>query len=601
MKIKTIYSLKKTALFAFGMITLLSCEKYLDKAPEANITENEVFNKFRSYQGYVENMYQSIIDLATRDADGLSCWNWGDDVIVSSSYRMDGNFVDNGDYMGVTYNTNISPFFGQRDTQNGTRRRKGYWDNGWLGIRNANLAIENIDKCSDCTIEQKNLLLGQAYFFRGYFHFEILRAWGGVPYIDKVFEPTQELKLPRLSYQETAAKITEDMKKAAELLPANWDQTETGKQFVGQNRLRITKGAAYGYMGKNLLYSASPLMNGVTTGNYVYDAALCKEAAKAFFEVIKLADADVYQLEAWNKYSDNFYKVDRTVPHGKEIIFTNPIYGNCRYEYACFFLNTHGGWGVYSSPTENYVENFGMANGLPLTESDAGFNPLKPWDNRDPRFYYNILKHNDPLVVNTSGVPAADVKAALQVGGRHRSSGNSISGYGMKKFHPVDWNKFDNVQRIGDAYFQVPKMRLADIYLMYAEAVNEGYGPSLVPADIAGGLTAVAATNIVRTRANVPNVDSRFLASKETFREILWKERAVELAFENHRWYDLRRWFVAHELKYREKYSLNFDANLTSFTKSLYVTKVFDMKHYWLPFQTTQATLYSDFKQNPGW
>lgn len=588
--------------FVVCLLLFLGCEDYLDKAPDSDITQEEVFETFIPFQGFVEEMYQCIIDIATRPMWGLGTWTWGDETISENNWDV--AFNDNGNYLGTVYNTGLSPFFGLTSTASGPRQKRGYWDAGWYGIRKANIALKNIDDCSSCTEEQKKLLAGQAYFFRAYFHFEILRAWGGIPYIEQVFSPTDEMRYPRLTYHETAKKITEDLKKAAELLPVDWDQTQTGQPYAGQNKLRLTKGAAYGYLGKNLLYAASPLMNGVSTGNYSFDTELCKEAATAFQEVIKLADQGVYVLEPWEKYSDNFYKVDGTVPLGKEIIFSNPVSGvggqSSRWEFGAHMLNTHGGYGTYASPTENYVEYFGMANGLPIFEPGSGYDPTNPWDNRDPRFYYNILKHGDQLVRNfTSSVPEADRYAQLHVGGRHRSAGNSTTGYGYKKFHPMEWNKFDvlPVQR----YFQCPKLRLADIYLMYAEAVNEAFGPTAKPTNIPNGLSSVEAINIVRRRANVPDVDSRFLSNTEIFRDIIWRERAMELAFENHRWYDLRRWYVAHELKYREKYALNFDAGLTYFTKTLYKVKVFDMKHYWLPFQPEQASLYPEFSQNPGW
>ena len=107
--------------------------------------------------------------------------------------------------------------------------------------------------------------------------------------------------------------------------------------------------------------------------------------------------------------------------------------------------------------------------------------------------------------------------------------------------------------------------------------------------------------NRVRTRAGVPDVDSRFLGDKTIFREIIRQERAVELAFENHRWYDLRRWYIAHEREYKELYALEFDQGHTYFNKVLYQTKTFEMKHYWLPFETSQVSIYPGFYQNPGW
>jgi len=149
-------------------------------------------------------------------------------------------------------------------------------------------------------------------------------------------------------------------------------------------------------------------------------------------------------------------------------------------------------------------------------------------------------------------------------------------------------------------YFNVPRIRLAEVYLWYAEAVNEAYGG---PDKTAPGssLTAVDAVNIVRTRAGMPPVHSKFLGSKEAFRARVWNERAVEIAFENERWYDLRRWHVHHLPQYRELYELQFDKDHTYFNKVLYRTIEFAERHYFLPFPTNQVTLYPEWKQNPGW
>jgi hypothetical protein len=250
-----------------------------------------------------------------------------------------------------------------------------------------------------------------------------------------------------------------------------------------------------------------------------------------------------------------------------------------------------GGWGIFAAPTENYVENFGMSDGLTIKDSPL-YDPVKRWDNRDPRFEFNILHDAERLVV----ADCPDSWAQLYLGGRHRGANNSITGYGHTKFKDITCNGYDN--KWGNYTFEVPFLRLADIYLMYAEAVNEAYGPA---GSAPGGMTAVEAVNVIRNRATLPDVDPRYYASKEEFREFLRQERAVELAFENHRWYDLRRWYVAHLLEYREKYILNFDKDHTYFDRALYLTRVFEEKHYWLPFPTNQVALYPEFTQNPGW
>ena len=588
-----------SALF-LGFLIITSCEDYLDQSPEAVISEEDVFTKFVTFQGYVEDIYQCVVD-ETLGQEAYMNWNFGDDVIEDGSESMV-SFFDQGNYLAGWTHWKNSPFLGHLNIPNtnvkniaAIGRAKGYWQTGWYGIRKANTVLKNLNKLTSATQEERDIIAGQAYFFRAYFHFEIMRAWGGVAYVDSIYAPNDEIRMPRLSYRECAMRAAEDFRKAAELLPASWDETTVGQATLGQNAGRITKGAAYGYLGKDLLYAASPLMNGVSTGSYAYDPALCEEAAKAFNEVLKLTDQGYHGLETWADYHKNFYYIGvKQMPIGKEIIFNNPIYMHKRWDYGESTLQVMGGWGLYASPTANYVEYFGMSNGLPIGETDSGYDPNDPWTNREPRFYYNIVKDGDRLVQNFNN---ADTYAEFFTGGRHRNNQNSVSGYGHKKFTPPLANQYDNGWSGNLYYYECPQMRLADVYLMYAEAVNEYAGPG---GSVAGGMTATQAVNLIRARANVPDVDARFL-SQEDFREAIRRERAVELAFESHRWFDLRRWHVSHLPQYREKYALNFDKNYTFFEKTLYNTIVFEDKHYWLPFAQGQVTLYPEFAQNPGW
>jgi starch-binding outer membrane protein, SusD/RagB family len=593
---KTIYKTitKLLVVLLLSIISTISCEEYLDKAPEVNITENEVFSKFSNFQGFMENAYQCIVDHST-GMKGVSNWNFGDDIICGAQSIFCSPEFDRGNYF-FWEDINASPFYGNiASVTSGSD--KGYWQSGWYGIRLSNLALANVNKLTSGAQaqEERNLISGQAYFFRGYFHFEIIRSWGGVPYITTAFNPADALRFPRLTYRQCADSITADLQKAAALLPVSWDETQTGQVTAPNNKGRLTKGAAYGYLGKNLLYAASPLMNGVGTGSYTYDVELCKQAAVAFYEVIKLANQypQYIGLETWADYSKNFYSLTTDVPNGKEIIFSNPI-------NAAKPNGNHGGeqvigaWGfaAYNGPSENYVENFGMANGLPITAAGSGYDPGNPWVNRDPRFYYSIILDGERIILNTEN---ADTYFQSYVGGRHRNTTDTRSGYGNKKFKHITCNPYDRGWTT--YYWEVPHMRLADIYLMYAEAVNEAYGPA---GSAPGGPTAVQAINIIRTRAGVPDVDAQFL-TKDLFREIIRQERAVELCMEGHRWYDIRRWYVAHLPQFREKYALDFDADHTYFNKRLWGTTVFEDKHYWLPFNVEQATLYAGFPQNPGW
>src|SRR5690606_7833511 len=113
----------------------------------------------------------------------------------------------------------------------------------------------------NATAEEKNLIAGQSYFFRAFFHWEIIRCFGGMPYIDRVIDPNEDMAMSRLTYQESTDKICEDFDRAAELLPEDWNNTIVGGAFQGANSGRVTKGAALAFKAKALLYAGSPLMN----------------------------------------------------------------------------------------------------------------------------------------------------------------------------------------------------------------------------------------------------------------------------------------------------------------------------------------------------
>lgn len=601
------YKLIISYLFHIGLfimvmlsLTTFSCEKYLDAAPEVEVETNDVFGDFIRYQGFVEELYQSLPDLARAQYEA-SNWNWSNDVIARQFQTMGARF-EKGAYRGWT-SSQYSPFRGFPNEPNNNnvalrdRRRRGIWHDGWYGIRVANMAIENIDKMSG-TEEERNLILGQAYFFRGYFHFAIMAAWGGIPYIDVVLAPTDKLEYPRLSYLESAKRVADDMEMAVTLLPKSWDETAAGKRTIGVNKGRITKGIAYAYLGKNWLYAASPLMNGTETGNYTYNAELARLAADVFSEVINIANEGYYGLESWEDYHTLFWRMDGTVPHGKEWIFGNPVYSDSRRQYGEHLMSFYGGQGKSNNhpPTLELVNKFGMANGLPITEPDSKYDPTDPWSNRDPRFDYSIITDGDRMLYFTTAHPL-DEFASFYVGGRHRTQ--AITGFHQRKFWGKGANNKD--QRWGSNYYmQVPYMRLAHVYLMYAEAVNEGYDGPLEGSP--GSISAVEAVNIVRNRATLPDLDARFTTSREVFRYAVRNEIGVELALEGHQWYDYRRWYIAHLEENRTKTALEFDQNHTYFKTVLERTIQFDIgKHYWLPFDEDDVALYAGFYQNPGW
>ena len=637
---KTLYKkfVKFLCVIACGVMLTVSCTDYLNMAPEVNLTEKDVFGTFQKYQGFVEDLYQCVVDLTLTGSVAEGGWNFGLDEGIMTDTRQLSYYFEKGNYWAWTQ-TNYSPYSGrvQSPDNGGSGGGRGYWRSGWYGIRKANIAIRNIGMFqmdgSALAQQQHDVLLGQAYFFRAYLHFEILRHWGHIAYIDTVWNASDLIEPNPLPYQECAARIDADLDKAIALLPESWDAVDflPGQATSSKNAGRVTKGSAWAIKGMNALYAGSPLMatDAASPNNpdsTKFDVEQMKKAAAAYGEVINLSNASIaggnnkggYDLELWQDYHKNFWNSDGTAINGKEVVWTYPNTQTKRWNYADMYVDAFA-WGTYFGPTQNYVENFGMVNGLPLADAASGYNPNDPFKNRDPRYYYNIMSDGDRLVVNPTASWTNYTNVEFFIGGLSRSSNCSLTGYGYHKFYSIYWNPSDNKWSSNTSMYDVPLVRLAGVLLEYAEAVNEAYGPGGKAPNCS--LSAIDAVNKVRSRVMcppytnsypelydiqkggtaLPNVAAKYTASKELFREIIRKERAVELAFEGKRWDDARRWGVASSLKYREKYELQFDKGHTYFKKVLYSTSVFEPKHWWLPFQTQQVALYPAFKQNPGW
>jgi starch-binding outer membrane protein, SusD/RagB family len=611
--------LKYIILVIIVLLFFTGCEKYLDKAPESILTVEEVFKDFTHAQGFVEELYAYVVDYA-EGGHWETDYLLGDDAMCNETWLGSGS-IDRGDFFGLT-NPGAFTYIATHDpTTNSSGdgspfNRWGIYDGAVKGIRKANLTIENIDYMVDATQAERDVILGQAYFFRAFFHMEIMKFWGRFPYIDQVIRDNFALPRPD-TYKECALKAHEDFMKAAELLPVNWDNESYGQYTLGENRGRVTKGAAYGYAGKNLLLAASPLMKG-SMNTYDYDRELANMAADAFAEVLKLDDAGVYNLLPWDRMEEAFWEVPTPMewPGSTEFIFNNTS-GNdwaqrFRFALMCMPNSITGNKGTDAilSPTHNYIyNNFGMANGLSIEDDLSGnygtptYDPSDPFANRDPRFYKWLILDGDSLADRPPD-KSDNWTAQLYVGGAHDHTGNdhrgSQTGYFYKKFYPT-WAGVWYSAPLNAAMPWRIRMRLTDIYLMYAEALHAGQQSATV-APASYNLTAEEALNILRDRAGVPHVNLAIVADPNKFMDEIRRDRAVELSYEGHRWVDIRRWSLAHLDKYRIKTALDFPEDHSYFTEVVLVDRVCEYpKHFWLPFQTSETQLYEGFPQNPGW
>ncbi len=607
-----------------------SCTDYLDKEPISDISPTDAYKDFTNFQGFTEELYSCIPDIT--NGYWNNSFNWGDDEIINTkvTYMM-GYKVDNGDFWG--WQSEYDGWqcgFMDRSAFNpaGDRFNHNLWKGAWYGIRKANMGLENLDKFNG-TKEEKELIEGQLYFFRGWFHFALMQYFGGLPYIDRVLPSSEKLTLPRLSYQECADKAAADFRKAADLLPVNWDNTTAGKASSGKNQLRVTKIAALGYLGKNYLFAGSPLMNKESQGVADYNKEYCQKAASAFGELLNIVESGdtQYGLLPWSEYSQNFYTINQNAKMPgqskdnsiTEAIFRSPTYGNGWGASGWGQSKSYGGKiytaaGVTFLPTANYVNYYGMANGMPLTDSESGFDKTHPFKDRDPRFYNDIMYDGVKMVkADMSEAQEKYRYADLQTDGLCRGEDyDSRTGYYNCKFVGYTCNQWDDgYAYAGQIHMRVPWMRLADVYLMYAEAAAEATGSAT--GSVTCSLTAADAVNKVRSRAGVADVNSKYLSTLDGFMSEVRRERAVELSFESHRFNDLRRWLLLDKAPYNVKTSQEFkrvgDINtkdpsqdqVSGWSEKTILTRNFSEKHYWLPLKKVDCSLYIGFDQNPGW
>lgn len=646
--------MKRNILNLFCALSLTcgfaSCTDYLDKTPDSTVNADEAFKNFTNFQGFVEEVYNCI---PNKESNYWCCsFNWGEDEIMNTGLgdSHETAHFDLGDYR-YWYNDPQSFLHSDGLSSTSTDRFSHSLEHAWYCIRKCNLGLENLEKMTNCTQEEKNIIKGQLLFFRAWWHEELMEFYGGMPYVDTVLDGSQALTLPRLSFQECATKCAEDFRAAADLLPNDWDKTTIGKKTLGKNDLRITKVCALGYLGKVLLWAASPLNNlGAEVGaskngdTYRYNVEFAAKAADALAEAISQVNSgstpyalaeykydNIYDHVASEDSKTNFSDIFRTTgkgwkqPGSTEAILRAPYIGANGSNWN--FTKT---WGIkineivqhdalIHQPTANYVNYYGMANGLPLDDPESGFDPTHPFKGRDPRFYHDIVFDGFQYINTTIGKDDPDYQfkyVQMYTGSNLRSSSSQgcRTGYYCQKLVPHQANKYDGMYSWGGALqCDLPYMRLADIYLMYAEAGAAVQGANYKSNKC--NLTAVDAINVLRDRVEAGHVADKYAANQQKFMDEVRRERAVELAFEGFRWNDLQRWLLLTEYPYNIKTSQEFkrvgnydftkkdprDAEVTGWSEKTILTRDFSEKHYLLPLKQSDVYLYPEFGQNPGW
>lgn len=471
------------------------------------------------------------------------------------------------------------------------------WGSYYENIKACNIFFENIDKVKRLNTTEVDRLIGEEYFFRAYYYMDLVNRFGGVPMITKSYtlEDTEEvMKVKRASYKECVDSIVTWFGRAANLLPEKYEKdVDFG---------RVTKVAALAMKSRMLLYAASPLWANESGRTY-------KDAADAAKEVIDLCGGEGNNL-------DTDYKGLFLNPLSSEIIFQR-IY-NQEFGHWYDWENSPNGWSGYSATcvTQEMVDSYEIDGGeFADTDwyDDQTTTTENPWENRDPRFYASIVcdgqTFRDRPVEFWVNAPEKEGEKPSK-GGLDSEFGTdnwnySKSHYTIRKF--MDESLLNTWSDKGKQPWIY--CRLAEIYLNYAEALcgvggaeNEGVARKYV--------------NYVRERARnmkecpegvtdmLPDIEED-VTGDELLKKIQ-QERKVELAFEEHRFFDVRRWKIAEETQKGQFHGINIVKNADG-TKEYSIAKLgtvrdFDpSKHYLVPIPNTERRKNPGLEQNPGY
>ena len=566
-----------------------ACDTLLDPGVDNNRDISILLNNPASYEGLLLNVYASIPSSYNFDLDAAT-----DDAVTNISNSSYKRMASDG------WLSNSSPV---------TK-----WSN-YNSIYTINLFLENLDEViwtpavKLSALDNQNFkkfhtqrMRGEAYALRAYLQFQLLQAHSGLsnsdellgfPIITKTLKPSDDLKIPRSSFDLCVTQISNDCDSAIKYLPFIYKDSinnATTTNYV----YNITLGKAYSnringsiaktIQAKTLLYAASPAYNPTNSEVRWQNAAL-----KAGNLLKELGNNALAPSPAGHLF---YTKVYTSTDVATECIWRRDRSTNqSTYEKNNFPPSKNGNGNI--NPTQNLVDAFPDANGYPISQSTL-YSSANPYASRDPRLTEYIVYNQNPkrLISTYEGAPSDGINA---------SSFATRTGYYLRKFvmEPVTivGTSITGVERFHTIF------RHTDLMLMYAEAANEAYGPDGKPNGI-----SFSARDIIRTiRLRAGILDQTYvnsILSKEDFRKLIQNERRIELCFEGERFWDIRRWKLINEMTQPAKGMLvtTPDAGLTfTYTEIPAVENRMYLPHMIYGPIPYSETLKYNIQQNKGW
>ena len=525
---------------------VVSCGDFLERAPGDNMTKEELFSKIETAERYLDNAYVYLPDFQCNTED------------LTGRYKLGGATDEIGFQQASGYPA--SPFDINLGSWNPTQMPMARnWSDFYGCIRRCNMFIENYDLIPEDmsaggASNRKERLLGEAYGLRGYYYFLLFKQWGGVPILNSVLDPGNVESLngiKRASAEEIVNQILSDMDEAMLHLPEKHDDANFGR--------------------------------------FTSVVAAVVNAAEANREALNMAEKAGYILAP--TYTEMF---------NKAAISSEFIWTKNSEHYECYWWDFYAmplGYNAYNvdGPLQEIVDDFEMkATGkIPVTGYNAdntqiidvtsGYDPEHPWEGRDDRFYSCIL-YNGAMLQGRPIDISANGKDNINIGSIIRTN------YFTRKYLDENHNLVTNASW---TYRRFAIMRTSELYLNYAEALIEMGGASNLE-------RAKELINTIRRRAKCA-VELPSGLTQEQLRAKVRQERRMELVFENHRFWDVRRWMIAETVDNKTVHRVAVDAD-GKITYPVFQKRVFDpARHYLFPIPQTEIDKNRALEQNPGW
>jgi hypothetical protein len=571
---KKIFFLQLTVACLLMTILWSSCRKY-EEEPKDWFTYELTFDSL-DQNGIVSGF--NLNNIYTYIPDGFN--------------RIGGDFLDaaSGDAVPSRYNTMVENY--TKGTVSVINNPDPYWRNSYYGIRRANIFLASIDRVPVAALT-KQYWKAEARFLRALFYWELLKRYGGIPLLGSaVYGLEDDISIPRNSFAETVDYIVAECSAVKDSL--------RGDQLSSSDWGRVSKGVAVALKCRVLLYAASPLFNGggvegdavkkALTGyptpdpsrwQRVVDAVAEFNALGSYFKLVTSGSPSAFASVFINKMNT-------------EIIFAKQVANHSSLETTqapVGFVTANTRSQGLTSPTQNFVDAFPMMNGLLINEAGSTYNPTAPYKNRDPRlaatvFYDSVQWLSRPVQVQQGALDRPNNPAVAPVQTR--------TGYYLRKF----LGNFATSTNYSSQSHNFPLFRYAEIILSHAEALNE----------LGEVENAVTQIKRLRSRAGIAaGADTRHGIkagiTQSEMREVIRNERRIELAFEEHRFWDIRRWKIAGQVLTTPLTGIKIVNNGTVPVYEIIpvATPVFDNRLYHMPIPYDEITKNTRLIQNEGW